>query len=145
MFQTAVRLFCIFLFPHHLGSVQIWDPLDLGVVCTGLALMTGFSLLPCLPLLLLWQLQLLLVLWPVPCSVQLQFILLFTEAALCESASFLFSSLPYVRLFIFYFWHLVMLLTLKNDNTTGSFWLCHLFYVLSMIYVYLWYVHMFWP
>ena len=28
-----------------------------------------------------------------------------------------------------------MLLTLKADNTTCSFWLCNLFYVLSMIYI----------
>ena len=28
-----------------------------------------------------------------------------------------------------------MLLTFKDNNTTDSFWLCHLFYVLSMIIV----------
>ena len=30
----------------------------------------------------------------------------------------------------------VTLLALNDDNTTGSFWLCRLFYVLSMVYVY---------
>ena len=33
--------------------------------------------------------------------------------------------------------HLVMLPTLKNDNSTGNFWLCCLFHMLWVIYVYM--------
>ena len=32
-------------------------------------------------------------------------------------------------LLAFYIWHHIMLLTLKDDNIIGSFWLCCLFYV----------------
>ena len=31
--------------------------------------------------------------------------------------------------------HVVILIKMKDDNTTGSFWLCHLFYMLSMIMI----------
>ena len=31
---------------------------------------------------------------------------------------------------------IVMLLTREDDNTIGSFWLCLLFYMLSVIYMY---------
>ena len=30
-----------------------------------------------------------------------------------------------------------MLFTLKDDSTTGNFWLYYLFYILSVIYVYI--------
>ena len=36
--------------------------------------------------------------------------------------------------FSFYFWHHVMLLSLKDNNTCGSLWLCHLLYMLCMFY-----------
>ena len=85
------------------------------------------------------------------------YFLLFNQTALCEYSSFLSSSLPYVRLLSFNFWHYLVLVTLKEGNTTGSFYLCHLLYMLSVIYVsdyictgmccvyiQLWYVQMVW-
>ena len=54
-----------------------------------------------------------------------------------ESGLFLFSSLPYLRFLSFYLWFHVMLFTWKDDNSTGSFWLCCLFYMLFIIYVYI--------
>ena len=45
----------------------------------------------------------------------------------CVRLCFLLLSLPYVRCLALYSWHYVILLTFKDDNTTGSFWLCHLF------------------
>ena len=41
--------------------------------------------------------------------------------------------LPYMRPLAFYVWYYVMLLALKENNTTGTFYLCHLLHVLCMI------------
>ena len=68
---------------------------------------------------------------------------------LCECAWFLSSSLPNVRLNVFYYWHHVMLVMLEDDNTTGSLWLC-LLYIFRMfyesiyicLYIQSWYVQM---
>ena len=46
---------------------------------------------------------------------------------------FLFLSLSYVRHLSFYFWYHAMLLTLKEDNTTDSFYPCLLLHVHSVI------------
>ena len=48
----------------------------------------------------------------------------------------LYFSLLYVRLLTFYFWHHVLLLALTDDNTTGSLYLCNLFYVFGVIMIY---------
>ena len=42
--------------------------------------------------------------------------------------------LCYVRPFPFYSWHHVILLSLRDDNTTGSLWLYHLFYMFCVNY-----------
>ena len=54
----------------------------------------------------------------------------------------LYLNLPCVRLLGFYPWQNVMLPILKDDNTTGSWYLSHLFFMLCIIiisgYVYTW-------
>ena len=54
---------------------------------------------------------------------------------LYESACFLFSSLPCVRLPAIYFWHHVMLPTFRYQSTTDNFWLHNLFCMLSPIII----------
>ena len=109
-------------FQPNIGCLSSRLP-DLGIMCIGLALV------------MVYQLQVMLALLPVSCSIQLPFCLPFLETALCESAWFLFSSLHCLRILAFHFWHHIMLLAFNDDNTTGSFWLCCSFYILCMIII----------
>ena len=60
----------------------------------------------------------------------------FLETALCEVVCiFYVLSLPCVRLLAFYFWQHMMLLTWRDNNTTGSLHLCHVFSALSVIMI----------
>ena len=85
---------------------------------------------------LLWWLKSLLVLFSLSCFVQLPFFavvfLRWPCVSLCVSSIL---SLPCVRLLVFFFKYHVLLLTIKDDNITGSLSLCHLFYKLNLIMI----------
>ena len=139
-------------FPAKCGYLSTGLP-NIGILCIGLHCWLGY--LPLwLPLLLLWWLLVAacIIACVILCSAAfLSFFYWDFPMLVCLFSIF---SQPYVWLLSFYFWHDVMLLTLRADNTTGSFWLCHLFYMLSVIYVHmyickrvhlyiqLWYVQM---
>ena len=76
---------------------------------------------PWLPLLLLWQLQLLIALCSVSCFVKIPLFLALQWMRLpCVSLSGFYLLSCLMGDFFFYFWHHVMLLTFKDDNTTYS-------------------------
>ena len=122
LFQCFIALDICLLFSNQMLAVLVLGCLFQAL----LAVMWQHllcSLLLWLQLLLLWLLLWMLACSPASCFVWLPF-----------NKSVIFCCLvSCVRLLAFYFWHHLMLLSVKVDNTTDSFCLCCLLCVLPII------------
>ena len=105
-------------------------PCIMGIICTDVAAFTGFPIFDCHYCRFGWLYGYLCDCWChnlFGCH-SMWFCLWVSSVSL-----FLLLSLSCLRLLAFYFWYHVMLLTLKEDIITGSFCVCCLLCVLSII------------